>query len=292
MFLSMWFFCVRSCLWEHNEDRQSKEDEPVWWKCWHLHRVLQTLWAHILWWHFLHCDDQLCKVHEYKHQNTEDFGGEINCAILSLLICCRNCKWTDLKFLMNLLPVYYRDRKGCWVTIFSYLFIQGIYAKIRGSGSKSIHSPQARGNWKISAGVNPSLTMSVLAHWGWCYCFVFLYGESYVTMPLHTHARKHTHCFINHHVLRLPENTVCPFPCFCWADTLMSSVCECMHFWYQKLKQTNITKKKNNAYCFYGHLRISSVQHYRKYIYRIWAVKCSVLSHNLTSKQNIMKWLR
>lgn len=124
------------------------------------------------------------------------------------------------------------------------------------------------------------------------FCFFVLYGESYVTMPLHTHARKHTHSFINHHVLRLPENTVCPFPCFCWADTLMSSVCECMHFWYQKLKQTNITKKKNNAYCFYGHLRISSVQHYRKYIYRIWAVKCSVLSHNLTSKQNIMKWLR
>lgn len=62
-----WFHvCVLSSgsspLWGHHEEGQSEESEQIWWEHWHIHRILQTLWAHLLWRHILHYHDQLCKV--------------------------------------------------------------------------------------------------------------------------------------------------------------------------------------------------------------------------------------
>lgn len=61
--IQFFFVCVLpSCLWGHNEEGQSEESEPFRWKHRHLHRVLQTLRAHTVWWHIFHHHVQCCKV--------------------------------------------------------------------------------------------------------------------------------------------------------------------------------------------------------------------------------------
>lgn len=84
------FVCVCVCssgsspLWGHHEEGQSEESEQIWWEHRHIHGILQTLWAHLLWRHILHCHDQLCKVKD-RHKNQLSLISRLQPLYFSLL---------------------------------------------------------------------------------------------------------------------------------------------------------------------------------------------------------------
>lgn len=82
-----------SPLWGHHEEGQSEESEQIWWEHRHIHRILQTLWAHLLWRHILHYHDQLCKV-KVRPKNKQPLNSRLqplSCSLLKQFIMRELC---------------------------------------------------------------------------------------------------------------------------------------------------------------------------------------------------------
>lgn len=127
--------CGYSALWGDNEEGQNEESEPLWWEYWYLYGVLQTLWDHLLRWHILHCHDWSCEVKTCTYAWKQTSRLPSQCVFVEKDLCC----------------------VLTGVSLWS-VFMKGIHAQDIRSGSKPIHSSQARGNRKISAGVSPWYT--------------------------------------------------------------------------------------------------------------------------------------